>query len=74
MVHQSNYIDGLRPMDVCNADGRKRNDKLSEEETKDFRALVGQLNWLCTQTLPDLSYDVCELSSAFCDATVDLIN
>ena len=37
----------------------------------DYRALVGQLNWLSTQTRPDVSFDVCELSTVLNAATVD---
>ena len=35
-----------------------------------FRAVVGQLNWLSTQTRPEISYSVCELSKANKQAVV----
>ena len=44
---------------------------LTEEETKQYRGIVGQLNWISTQTRPDISFDVCELSSVFDEAKVD---
>jgi hypothetical protein len=52
-------------------DKRSRSDVLSEMEERDYRALVGQLNWIATQTRPDISFDVCELSSVFDKALVD---
>ena len=36
-----------------------------------YLSLVGQLNWLGTQTRPDISFDVCELSTVLNAATVD---
>ena len=36
--------------------------KCNDDEKEDFRSLVGQLGWLCTNSRPDLSYDVLELS------------
>ena len=33
--------------------------------------MIGQLNWLSTQTRPDTSFEVCRLSSVFDQATVD---
>ena len=35
-----------------------------------FRALVGQLNWLSTQTRPDIAFSVCELSKAIKSAKI----
>ena len=37
---------------------------LNDKETRDLREVIGQLNWICTQTRPDISYDVLELSMA----------
>ena len=73
-VHQYNYISNftnLCELNIMNKNLRKRTDDLSDSEKKEFRAIVGQLNWICTQTRPDLSYDVCELSSRFNTAKVD---
>ena len=35
--------------------------------------MIGQLNWLATQTRPDLSYDVCELSSMLKQENVECL-
>ena len=34
----------------------------NKEERERFRSLVGQLGWLCTNSRPNLSYSVLELS------------
>lgn len=69
-VDQSDYI---RLLEEINLDGkhRQRADELTDAEKNDYRALVGQLNWVATQTRPDASFDVCELSSVFDKARVD---
>ena len=38
-------------------------DRISAIDVTKTRQLIGQLNWLATQTRPDLSYDISELSS-----------
>ena len=58
-------------MKVYKEGNRKRNDILNEKEKHDYRAIVGQLNWMCTQTRPDISFDVCELSSVFENCKVE---
>ena len=50
---------------------RNRSGLLTPEEKKQYRAMVGQLSWIATQTRPDISFDVCELSSVFEKATVE---
>ena len=40
-----------------------KNDMLTDIETKNYRTLIGQLSWMACQTRPDLSFDLCELSS-----------
>ena len=35
------------------------------------RVLIGQLNWVSSQSRPDISYEVCRLSTVLNKATVD---
>ena len=68
-VDQEHYIQGLQEISIHS--DRLRSDELTREEKKEFRALVGQLNWVATQTRPDILFEVCLLSSVFDTATVD---
>ena len=43
---------------------------LEDEEHYQYRAAVGQLNWLSSQSRPDLAFDVCQLSTKLNDPTV----
>ena len=48
-------------------------DTISTTEITETRQLIGQLNWLATQTRPDLSYDVSALSSILKQENVESI-
>ena len=58
---QDEYVKKLNHIPLRN--DRTLDDKLSPAEVTQARQLIGQLNWLATQTRPDLSYDVSALSS-----------
>ena len=38
---------------------------LEKKELTEYRSVVGQLNWISLHTIPDVSYNVSELSKAF---------
>ena len=48
-------------------------DLMTEEEVSLCRSILGKLNWLSTQTRPDLSFDVSELTSALKEKKTELI-
>ena len=69
IVEQSSYINRIEESDMKN-----RNDKfkpLEKHEQREYRAICGQLNWVASQTRPDLSFEVCRLSTSLNSATVD---
>ena len=70
-LHQNDYVDSLEKIGLTRAHASRRLDKLGKRELHDYRALVGQINWLGTQTRSDISFDVCELSAVLNAATVD---
>jgi transposase InsO family protein len=73
-VHQNPYIDELRNITVTPARLARKTDELNKEETKRLRETIGQANWVATQSRPDLSYDVLELSVAMKQPKVEHIS
>lgn len=70
-VNQDNYIKhGIQEVDISKAHMSRKGDEVNEKEKTNYRALVGQINWLATQTRLDVAYDVCELSMAFSQTRV----
>ena len=53
--------------------GRNLKDRISATEVTETRQLIGQLNWLATQTRPDISCDVSELSSMLKQGNVECL-
>lgn len=61
-LHQNKYCKSLESINVNAERGLDKKAICNKEEKDSFRSLVGQLGWLCTNSRPDLSYDVLELS------------
>ena len=65
---QDSYIDSMEEVEI-----QKKTDKsrvLNEDEQALFRKICGQLNWISTQSRPDIAFDVCQLSTRLNTATV----
>ena len=70
-VDQCEYSKSIKTVSVSRERVATRNSELSSDEKMEYRSLVGQLNWIGTQTRPDILFDVCELSVSCSGATVD---
>ena len=68
-INQQSYIDRIEETSITN---RKHKSKpFNEFEQSQFRAICGQLNWVASQLRPDLSFEVCRLSTSLNKATID---
>ena len=68
-VDQLCYVRSLQEITVSSS-YNSRSEVLDGMDRDEFRALIGQLNWVSTQTRPDIAFEVCQLNSSFNDATV----
>ena len=66
--HSNDYARSLEEIPTINL-GEKDRELNPVEKTK-LRQVSGQLNWLATQSRPDLSYDNCILGTSISRATV----
>lgn len=69
-LDQLNYCSTIKPLKLSSARLNNKKSELNEDERTQFRSLLGQLNWVATQTRPDIAFDVCELSGSVQKATV----
>ena len=69
-VDQYKYASTLSPIKISHQRSALKNSLLSDREKTNFRCLLGQLNWLSTQTRPDLAFESCALSGVCSKATV----
>ena len=61
-LSQNEYLKSVQPIHISAGRANQKADPCNEDEIKKFRSLVGQINWLSTQSRPDVSYDALELS------------
>ena len=72
-LDQKEYILSIEEIDVEN--GRNGNRLLTMKEQRQYRGICGQLNWVATQSRPDIAFDVGMLSAKLKEACVkDLKN
>ena len=67
-LDQKEYSDELKQIEITNKKNKDR--ALNNDEQYLYRKTIGQLNWLASQSRPDLSFDVCKLSVKLKSATV----
>ena len=63
LIDQVAYIQSIEPLEISIGRRALKSDFCTTAESSQFRRLVGKLNWVSTQTRPDISFDVCMLSS-----------
>ena len=69
VIDQHHYIENVEEVNINNRNERTR--VLNVSEQREYRGICGQLNWVASQTRPDLSFEVCRLSTSLNGATID---
>ena len=69
-MSQSKFVEKIRPMRLSRTRCQNKEALLSEKEISCLRAINGSLNWLCTQSRPDLSVQVSFSQQSFPSPTV----
>ena len=69
ILQQKKYISELSTIAI--SDVKDRLQPLNIKEKRDLKVLTGQLNWISSQTRPDLAFDACEVNTSIKDATYE---
>ena len=67
-LNQKSYIDGIEEAVIQDKSNGSR--ILDSSEQSEYRALIGQLNWVSSQSRPDISYKVSRMSTVLNKATI----
>lgn len=74
ILDQIQYIQELKPINISEVRRLSKDDEVSEGECKNLRSVIGKLNWISSQTRPDISFAVSQAASRVNKAKVsDLI-
>ena len=61
-LNQNKYSKTIKTIQVTNERAVQKEELCTEKEKEEMRSVIGQLGWLSSNSRPDLSYDVLELS------------
>ena len=70
-ISQEQYMKSIEQIYVSTERKSQKKSYLTEAEIKLYQQLLGKINWLATQTRPDLSFDVYQMSLYQKSPTVD---
>ena len=70
-IHTNPYIQSIEEMSTSELGDK--NSPLSPKQMSALRHSAGQLNWVSSQTRPDIAFDNCVIGSNISAATVDLV-
>ena len=70
-IHQHDYISDIQLIDIDRERALMKKDPLTAKESQQLKAVAGQLNWISSQTRPDISFDCCQVSVSCKDATIE---
>ena len=70
-LHQHEYIKDLKLVEVSGERRANKKDQLISEEITQLKMLAGQLNWIASQTRPDMCYAACAVSTSVKECTVE---
>ena len=65
-LNQWGYVNSIKEPEGRRFSGHR---VLSAKELTEYRSVVGQLNWISLHTMPEISFNVSELSKAFKEGT-----
>ena len=61
---QHKYIEAIAPIELENHRNVLKNEYLVPSEKRQYRGLIGQLNWVSGMSRPDIAFEVCQLSTS----------
>ena len=71
VMSQNGFIDGrLQPMQIDPQRKKNKQERATEEEKTDYRSTVGSLQWLSSQSRPDISFEVNQLQKRISDLRI----
>ena len=70
ILHQTEYKEELEEAEIDQVRVTEVDEELNEEEKKSLKSIIGKLNWLATQSCPEISFEVCGLSTSQKNASV----
>ena len=71
-LNQDNYVSEMSQVEIQNERSRAPDDALNEDEHKQLRTAIGQLNWVANQTGPDIACEAFQASISFKNARVKM--
>ena len=69
-VNQNSYTETILPIPISKEQRDNPHRNLTKEETTSLRASLGKFNWLAGMTRPEISFEVCQISTRAKNATV----
>ena len=62
-IDQIEYSNRIEEIELNKDRISRKNDELNKEEKSSLKSLAGKLQWVSTNTRPDIAFDVCKISN-----------